>query len=89
MKNVTKLASLGAIIAAFGATLAVADDAQLQNRLNTQRVQNPPPDRSSTVAVYSNRQGASRTAQDERPELRFEIRTTAHGAPIYTYAPAK
>jgi hypothetical protein len=89
MKHITKLASIAALTAAFGATVALADDAQLQNRLSLQRAQNPSADRNSTVAVYSNRQGIGRVVQDERPELRFEIRATAHGAATYTYVPVK
>lgn len=89
MKNIKKLASLGVIIAAFGSTVAFADDAQLQNRLAAQRAQNPPADRHSTVAVYSNRQGVNRTTEDERSEVRFEIRNNAHGQAFGAYAPAK
>jgi hypothetical protein len=90
MKHITKLAFLGAIIAAFGATVALADDAQLQNRLAMQRAQNPSTVRSSTIAVYSNRQGVTRTTQDERSDVaRFEIRTNAHGQTFAAYAPAQ
>ncbi len=80
MKHTTKLAFLGAIIAAFGTTVALADDPQLQNRLAMQRAQNPSPSPSSTIAVFSNRQGVTRTTLDKRSDVaRFEIRTNAHG----------
>jgi hypothetical protein len=89
MKNITKLAALAVIAAAFGSTAAFADDPQLQNRLAAQRAQNPSADRNSTVAVYANRQGVGRTTEDERSEVRFEIRANTHGQSFGAYTSAK
>jgi hypothetical protein len=85
MKNITKLAFLGAIIVSCGATVALADDAQLQNRLSLQRMQDVEAIRGSTVAVISNRPVASPAAQGEKPEFRFETVDNAHGEAVDEY----
>jgi hypothetical protein len=85
MKNITKLAFIGATIASFGAT-ALGDDSQLQNQLSLQRAQNQEASRVSTIAVYSNGKGVSRVTRDERPRVRFELRTNANGQIFGVYA---
>src|ERR1700743_1503130 len=89
MKLITKFAVLG-ILTSFGITAAFADDPQLQNRLNSQRTQNVETAKTPTTALYSNGQGVGRTTamQDQRTDVRFEIRTNAHGQTFNTYAPA-
>ena len=89
MKHITKFAFIGAIIASFGVSAALADDPQLQNRLSLQRAQDLGANRVSTVAVYANRKGITRTTKEERPKLRFEIRTRADGQPFNVYTAAE
>jgi hypothetical protein len=87
MKHITKLAFLGAITTFFGAAVAFADDSQLQNRLSLQRIQNLEASRSSTVAVYSSRKGASPAKQYERPAVEFAMLENAHGQEFDEYVP--
>ncbi len=89
MKLITKFAVLS-ILTSFGISAAFADDPQLQNRLNSQRTQTVETVKSPTIALYSNGQGVGRTmaTTDQRSDVRFEIRTNAHGQTFNTYAPA-
>ena len=93
MKISSKL-PLAALIASLIATAgAFADDPQLQNRLAMQRAQNQAGVlQQTTVAVYSG-QRASRNSVvstvEERPEVRFELRTNAHGQQFGVYTTAQ
>lgn len=92
MKTITKLSLIAATLAVFGASTALADDQQLQNRLAMQRAQNPQGSlRTTTVAIY-NVKGLTlgRTASTEQPlETRFELRSNAHGQQFGVFAPVK
>lgn len=85
MKLITKLSLLSAALAALGASVAFADDQQLQNRLTLQQSQESQHgQRNTTVAVYANDRGVgSNAVRDERSEQRFEVRFHPHGQ-IYT-----
>ncbi len=88
MKTITKLAFFTAAVAALGTSAAFADDQQLQNQLALQRAQASP--QSTTIAVYANRHGVSRCAmQDQRTEVRFELRMNAQGQQFGVFAPVK
>jgi hypothetical protein len=77
MKLITNLSIFAAAVVALGSTAAFADDSQLQNRLAAQNGQNS---NSSSVALYSGRNGVSAAAsQEERPNVRFELRSNNHG----------
>jgi hypothetical protein len=91
--KMTKLSLFAAAIAAFGTSLAFADDAQLQNRLAAQRAQDAARnERETTVAVYAQARGLGRRENvvvEERSDVRLEQRSNARGQQIYLYAPAK
>jgi hypothetical protein len=89
MKTITKLTLLGAFIAAFATTGAFADDPQLQQRLAEQRARDTKAGNIPTVAVYSDRKGASRTTEEPAPELRYEIHYNANGEAFGVYVRAK
>ena len=90
MKLLTKLSLIAATIAALGTSAAFADDQQLQNRLAMQRAQDAKNSQRTTVAVYANQRGVGRcTVQNERAEVRFELRSNAHGQTFGAYVPAK
>ncbi len=78
MNSLIKLSCLAVVASAALAGSAVADDQRLQDRQVWQAQQ---PNRTTTVAVYTNRHGVGRRemrpAQQE--ETRYELRSTAHG----------
>jgi hypothetical protein len=80
MKLLTHLSIVAAAIAVLGSSAAMADDSQLQNRLAIQNGQNSPQISSSTVALYSTRNGISSAATPaERSDVRFQLRPNNHG----------
>ena len=90
MKTITKLAFLTAAVAALGTSAAFADDQQLQNQLALQRAQAPGSQNSTTIAVYADRHRVSRCAmQDQRSEVRFELRMNAQGQQFGVFVPVK
>jgi hypothetical protein len=90
MKHIMKLSFITAIVAVFGTTAAFADDQQLQNRLATQRAQAPDSRATRTVALYTNGFALGRTeTAAQRSEIRFELRSNAHGQTFGAYAAIK
>jgi hypothetical protein len=91
MKTVTKLSLIAATFAAIGTSAAFADNQELQTLLSVQRAQMQPTQKSTTIAVYADRQGVSqrRTMQDERKNSRFELRSTGQGQVNGAWVPAK
>lgn len=82
MKILTTSILTIAALAGIGASTAFADDPQLPNRLAIQQAQNAPRAWQTTVAVYTDRGGIGRrevAANQETPEMRFELRTNPHG----------
>jgi hypothetical protein len=80
MKSVTKLSFLAAALAALGTSAALADDPQLQSRLNMQRAQVEPVQRTTTIAFYSGHRavGQREVSRNEASEqTRFEWRQNA------------
>lgn len=91
MKTVTKLSLIAATVAAFASNAAFADDQQLQNRLALQRQDAQRNQTSTTIAVYAGRHGVSQRSarQDQRADVRFELRTNAKGQQFGVFAPMK
>jgi hypothetical protein len=91
MKTITKLSLIAATFAAIGTSAAFAGDAQLQNRLAIERQNAPLNQQSATIAVYAGRHGVSQRSamQDNRSDLRFELRTNAQGQQFAVFAPVK
>ena len=90
MKLLTKLPLIAAIFAVIGTSAALADDQQLQNRLALQRAQTSPRATQTTVAAYANQRGAGRMNMNAQPsELRFELRSNAHGQTFGVWVPVK
>ena len=91
MKTITKLSLIAATLAAIGTSAAFAGDSQLANRLALQRLAAERNGKSTTVAVYANRQGVSQRSamQNDRSELRFEQRMNAKGETFGIYVPVK
>ncbi len=93
MKTVMKLSLVVATIAAFGTSVALADDQQLQNRLSVQQQQQDAQrnQKSTTIAVYADRHGVSQRGamQSDRSETSFELRSNGHGQTSGAYVPAR
>ncbi|MEP6670421.1 MAG: hypothetical protein ABJF10_14770 [Chthoniobacter sp.] len=80
MKSLIKYSFLAAVVSLVAVGSASADDQQLQQRLGRQQAQDGQPSRTTTVAVYANNRGVGRNATpDEQSDVRFELRSTAHG----------
>ena len=79
MKYTTKLSFVVAAFAVLATSAALADDQQLQKRLNMQRDQIQP--RQTTVAVYAGQHsmGQREAARNEASETRFEWRRNGSG----------
>ena len=84
-----KLALFVAIVAAFVAAAAYADDPQLQERLALQRAQDHGAGVRPTVALYGNRKGIGHAKNEVRPRLRFETRYNTEGQAFGVYVPAE
>jgi hypothetical protein len=90
MKNISKLPIIAATLAVIGSSAALASDSQLANRLALQRQTAERTQATTTIAVYADRHGVSRTAMPaDRSEPRFELRSTAHGQTYGAYVPAR
>ena len=89
MKRMMKLALFVAIVAAFVAAAAYADDPQLQERLALQRAQDHGAGLAKTVALYGNRKGIGHAKNEVRPRLRFETRYNTEGQAFGVYVPVR
>ena len=74
MKRIIKLASLGAVIAAFAGAAAYANDPQLQQRLTLQRAQDNRAGLSPAIALYSCHKGVGQAKNGAHSKHRFETR---------------
>jgi hypothetical protein len=90
MKNISKLPLIAATLAVIGSSAALASDSQLETRLALQRQTAERTQATTTIAVYADRRGVSRTATEaDRSEPRFELRTNAHGQTYGMYVPVR
>jgi riboflavin biosynthesis pyrimidine reductase len=91
MKHITKISVAAATFAVIGTSAALADDPHLQNRLAAQQRDTQLNQRSTTIAVYANRQGVGQRSviQDDRSDVRFEWRTNPKGQGFGAYVPVK
>lgn len=80
IKTMTKLSLIVATFAVLATSAALADDQQLQSRLNVQRAQTEPRE-MTTVAVYTGQRGVGQreVARNEASETRFEWRHNGTG----------
>lgn len=88
MKLLTKL-TLAAAAAAFGTSIAMADDRQVDRR-TPERVR-AERDSRSTVGVYAERRDVSQreTIATPQPAMRFELRSSSQGQVFGTWVPVK
>ena len=80
MKSMIKLPLAMAALAVLATSAALADDQQLQNRLNMQRGQIQPRE-MTTVAVYAGQNGVGQrdAARNDASDTHFEWRHNASG----------
>ena len=90
MKTISHLPIIAATLAVIGSSVALAGDSQLEHRLALQRQTAERTPATTTIAVYADRRGVSRSAMNtDRSETRFEVRTNAHGQTFGAYVSAR
>ncbi len=94
MKTLTKISLIASVVAAFGATTALADDTQNQNRLARQRAERERQEYAEapvTIGFYVDHRGIGQKVVivDQAQELRYEIRTNAHGEIYGLWVPVR
>jgi hypothetical protein len=86
MKSITKLSVIAAFVAILSTSAALADNTRLENRLTRQHTKAIMESKLTTVALFNSDFGiGSKTT----PELRFQVRSDAHGGTISSYVPAE
>lgn len=82
MKSIIKFSFLAALASVVAAGSASADDQRLQDHQNARQAADTQP-HTTTVAVYGNNRGvghnAAQAQADQQANMRFELRSTAHG----------
>lgn len=93
MKTLTKISLIASVVVAFGATTGLADDTQNQNRLARQRAEREREEALTpvTVAFFVDHRGVGQKVVivDQAQELRYEIRTNAHGEIYAIWVPVR